>query len=537
MKIISIEITSFGKFKNKTFSFDDGINILSGHNESGKSTIISFIYAMLYGFGDNRGKGISMREKYTPWEGGECEGKLNVFSEGNYITIYRKAGSVKKYDILKVYNTETAEVLKITPEELVKINSDTFLKTLCIRQLASSIGGGSSEIVTRLANIAKSGDEGACYEKAIKIIENARREIRPMRGSGGTLVSVSSEISALERAKEEENQTHAALSDALSQLSFIESTTKKAENDYENALKENYDADIANVKGRLFEKEVFIEKNKKSPPSKKCYIAAASAFMLLSLVMLILKINFWFSPLLAAAAVLLPLFLKKNSSQYLLEVQEAEKLRALLLKLENEKSLHAKKTAALKADAISARRSLEDLNIKISSLKSRMTFTDTSILPKLYKERDMLEKNLSLLTLVQESLESSHSEMQRNFTPLLNKKASGYFQAITEGKYARIFCDEEFNLRIEADIPRESDFFSGGTVDQLYLSLRLALIDMLFDSESTFILLDQPFLQYDKERTLKAMELFKSLSLNRQIILFTTDTQDFLEYKSTQILT
>ena len=67
MQINKLEIISFGKFKNKTINLKNGVNIISGENESGKSTVISFIYAMFYGFGESRGKSLSLREKYTPW--------------------------------------------------------------------------------------------------------------------------------------------------------------------------------------------------------------------------------------------------------------------------------------------------------------------------------------------------------------------------------------------------------------------------------------------------------------------------------------
>ena len=66
MIIKSLEIISFGKFKNKTIDFDDGLNVICGDNESGKSTIMSFIYAMLYGFGAKnilRGTAVCAREK------------------------------------------------------------------------------------------------------------------------------------------------------------------------------------------------------------------------------------------------------------------------------------------------------------------------------------------------------------------------------------------------------------------------------------------------------------------------------------------
>ena len=538
MRIKSIEITSFGKFKNKTIAFDNGFNVIFGNNESGKSTIISFIYTMLYGFGDNRGKGISMREKFTPWNGGECEGKLNLITDDNIpVTIYRKAGSVKKYDILKVYNTETAESLPFTPEETAGVNSDTFLKTLCIRQLSSSFEGGSSEIVTKLANIASSGDESASYEKALKIIDSARKEIRPLRGNGGSLFALNNEISSLERAKEEQNETKIKLDKYMSSLSYAEKAVKKAEEEYETALTTNFDAQIANLSGRISEKKVFLEKSGNNTSHKKTYLLIAILLAVFGAVLLFTKTSFWFVPIIAATVVGALSFLEKKPGPNTAEIENLNQLEAELSDLEKKKTFHENKIAALKSNEISSRKNLEELNTQIATLKSRMVFTDTTSLPALYKKREKLEADYSVLSKVLTALEASHSKMQRDFTPAINKMASEYFAFLTDNKYSKIFCNEEFNLRIEADIPRESGFFSGGTVDQLYLSLRLALIDMLFKNSSTFIILDQPFLQYDALRTEKALNLLQNLTDNRQILLFTADEKVFSGNKNTEILT
>lgn len=539
MRIKSAEITSFGKFKNKTVTFTDGFNVIFGNNESGKSTIISFIYAMFYGFGDNRGKGISMREKYTPWDGGECEGKLHLISDdGTPVTIYRKAGSVKKYDILKIYNTDTAEPLSLNPEEMAGVNSDTFLKTLCIRQLSSTFEGGSSEIVTRLANISQSGDESASYKKALKIIDTARKEIRPLRGNGGTLYALNGEISALERADAEQKGIIISLDKCMSEFTYAESSAKKAEDEFETALKTNYDAQTANLKGRITEKEAFIEKSTAEKPSpKKFYLLAAFVFALFSVILFIIGTDFWFIPLIAAFGAGVLSFFEKKTSPDTTEIENLEILKNELAEIEKKKQSHESKLSMLKANMLSARKRLEEINLQITTLKSRIVHTDTSQLPDLYKKREKLEANYSMLSKVIDALESSHSKMQKNFTPQVNKKASEYFEKLTNGKYTKVFCDEEFNLRIEADMPRESAFFSGGTVDQLYLSLRLALIDMLFKDNSTFIILDQPFLQYDADRTKTAVRLLENLTENRQILLFTADEKDFSGNKNTETLT
>ena len=50
MKIIEINIKCFGRLKDFALKPGDGVNIIYGKNESGKSTVMAFIKAMFYGF-------------------------------------------------------------------------------------------------------------------------------------------------------------------------------------------------------------------------------------------------------------------------------------------------------------------------------------------------------------------------------------------------------------------------------------------------------------------------------------------------------
>ena len=69
MQIKELQINNFGKLKNKKIELKNGINVISGKNESGKSTLLKFITSMLYGISKNKnGKRISDYEKFTPWE-------------------------------------------------------------------------------------------------------------------------------------------------------------------------------------------------------------------------------------------------------------------------------------------------------------------------------------------------------------------------------------------------------------------------------------------------------------------------------------
>ena len=70
MFIKDIYIKNFGGISNKHIDLENGLNIIYGENESGKSTIFDFIYAMLFGLDIQRGKASKndMYRKYEPWD-------------------------------------------------------------------------------------------------------------------------------------------------------------------------------------------------------------------------------------------------------------------------------------------------------------------------------------------------------------------------------------------------------------------------------------------------------------------------------------
>ena len=56
MKLLELHIDGFGKFHDQTFVFHDGINVIYGKNEAGKSTLHTFIRSMLFGIERGRGR-------------------------------------------------------------------------------------------------------------------------------------------------------------------------------------------------------------------------------------------------------------------------------------------------------------------------------------------------------------------------------------------------------------------------------------------------------------------------------------------------
>ena len=70
MRLLELHIDGFGKFHDRTISFNDGINIIYGKNEAGKSTLHTFIRCMLFGLERGRGRAArtDLYSKYEPWQ-------------------------------------------------------------------------------------------------------------------------------------------------------------------------------------------------------------------------------------------------------------------------------------------------------------------------------------------------------------------------------------------------------------------------------------------------------------------------------------
>ena len=85
MQIRKIEIAGFGKFKNASFEFGDGLQVIYGVNESGKSTLRAFILGMLFGFPSRRQR----LARYEPKQTSQYGGSLELVVEGQTYRLTR----------------------------------------------------------------------------------------------------------------------------------------------------------------------------------------------------------------------------------------------------------------------------------------------------------------------------------------------------------------------------------------------------------------------------------------------------------------
>lgn len=121
-------------------------------------------------------------------------------------------------------------------------------------------------------------------------------------------------------------------------------------------------------------------------------------------------------------------------------------------------------------------------------------------------------------------LTEAFEEMQQDYAPRLNSTAAKIFKNITEEKYIEFLVDEKYNIIVRDSENRlvSKEYLSRGTFDQIYFSLRMALVDMI--AQDMPIILDDAFALYDDKRLLKAFEYLKSV--NNQVIILSCQSRE-----------
>ena len=133
-----------------------------------------------------------------------------------------------------------------------------------------------------------------------------------------------------------------------------------------------------------------------------------------------------------------------------------------------------------------------------------------------------LEDTYYALEMAQDSLREATTSLQRRFAPRIAKRAQELFGKLTGGRYQRLTLSDDFSVKASAegeDTMYSSQYRSDGTVDQLYLALRLSVAEEL--TPEAPLVLDDALVRFDDKRLAQALEILRKTAENKQIILFT----------------
>ncbi len=226
MIIDRIEIESYAAIKNLTLELSEGINLIEGSNESGKSSIAGFIKFVLYGVsGKGRDGHLSERKRAINYNESHAGGSLVVRVGGHRYKITRNtavSGTVRESVRTKfsVRDMDTgAEISdgREPGEQLLGISESVFLRSAYLTQGGESELDGA-DVHSAITNILFSGDERLSVEKAAERIDNARIPLMHKHGGKGRIVELREEISDCSeklRAAVEANREILALSSVI----------------------------------------------------------------------------------------------------------------------------------------------------------------------------------------------------------------------------------------------------------------------------------------------------------------------------------
>ena len=213
MKINKIKINSYGKLKEKEIQLHDGINIVYGENESGKSTLLKFIVNSFYGISKNKkGKEYSDFDRYLPWTGEEFSGKIEYeLNNKEKYEVYRdfkkknpQIFNSSKEEISKQFNIDKTKGNEFFYEQ-TKMDEELFLSTVVVSQQEVRLGKQEQNmLVQKIANLVGTGDDNVSYKKAIDRINRRQLdEIGTDRSREKPINVLSRKIKELEGKKEE----------------------------------------------------------------------------------------------------------------------------------------------------------------------------------------------------------------------------------------------------------------------------------------------------------------------------------------------
>ena len=182
MKLTKCIIRQFGTLRNRSFNFGDGITLISGKNESGKSTLHTAITALLFGMEKAKGRAAAsgVYRANLPWSEPDVYGGSVVWERGEMIVTADRDFS-RTPPLSRLIVEEPARVRQISPEEVPfpdGLSPYVFANTLSFRQIGAETSEGlAADLKNHVMNLRSSGDEHLNVYAAVQELKNKRKAL------------------------------------------------------------------------------------------------------------------------------------------------------------------------------------------------------------------------------------------------------------------------------------------------------------------------------------------------------------------------
>ena len=201
MKLLSAHLTAFGKFQNADFTFES-LSCFCENNGYGKSTLVAFLLAMLYGMGTARktAKGFPARRRYLPFGGGDYGGTLSLSHQGKTYVIERSFDPKSEAaDTLKVYEDKKLVDMPNPGLTLLGLDEESFRRTLLLDSEDLTVSS-TGTIASKLHGDIDDTSDLVSFDAAETKLSDAAKEYRKQRGTGGVLDATKTRLNEIEIA-------------------------------------------------------------------------------------------------------------------------------------------------------------------------------------------------------------------------------------------------------------------------------------------------------------------------------------------------
>ena len=542
MRINKLHLQDFGKFHEKDIALTPGVNIIYGSNEAGKTTTKDFIIDMIYGIDKARGIGARFDhyEKRRPINGAAYSGSMEFSTEDGEYIVERNFSKNEKKTVLRNLDTGREILLKKDHDlcgTVINTDKSTYLNTLCIGQMEAAtdkdIADKLNNYIVNMAS-AKNGEIDAVG--AIIELKNKKKQFTD-KEYDAKLAELTSKLQLdrdydgeLNAVREEYRKVEEELNNpGADQLKFtpIKNAAVEEEEERQKKLKEEEEA-RQEEENPLTKREKDLKMLRNM--GKKSALDNSFVILLLALIMMAIFVGIAYAVpvnvpqvkmgiiifgIALAMMTTIRVFMRRSELYKLMEELEIEQ------GFEEAKSDSSTMDISKKTEIVNR---LSELRVKQEEiLKERgeqeQYMNEINEL-KTKNSSNLIE--LQAIDLAIKTIQDLSEEIYDSFGGVLNSQVSEIISKITDGKYSEVRIDDQLRVMVKSGNSFISmDYLSTGTIEQIYLALRLSIANVIITEELP-IIIDDIFVTYDDQRLYETLSCIGEY-LNRQIIIFTTN--------------
>lgn len=479
MQLLELKVKNFGKISGKNLKLEKGINVIYGENESGKTTLYTFIKSMLFGMERGRGRAAANDEfsRYEPWENPnfyagvlrfECGGKH--FRLERHFDKYTKDASLICEEDGEEFSLEHGDLEML----LDGLTLEGFENTAAIGQLKAETNQSlAAKLQDYATNYYSTGNVEIHLEEALKHLKEKRKDVEK---------HFREELIKADRKRER----------VTLESSYIWRDIHKLEQKIEVIEEE-------------IEEKRLKEENVREAPRWRVHPFEVIGILACLIAIFLLIPAPWNYLITIVGALAEGIYVWNRTKDGKKKKNETEEISRQIEQLQWEKD-HVTEV-------------LREKQVEHSNLEEYL-----EELQNMSEENKDWEKKQQALDLAAKKLTELSFEMQRTLGHNLNEKASEIIGEITGGKYRRILINENLHMELlteERKIPVTR--VSRGTIEQVYFALRMSAASVLHVEEIPLIL-DDTFVFYDEKRLAYMLKWLEKSQ--KQVLLFTCQRRE-----------